>query len=148
VRLRQTGAFGGAGKSDWGSHNAFRVCASSITRREKLRQTVSQAARFKPVSESAAEKRKRPGLIQSALVLSVSRGRRRKHLACFYVLTPAFPRRCESFARITPQSWYRAGFSRDQIVAADSIGQPVTIRQSDELSDEWERQYRASGAVE
>lgn len=157
ARLRQTGTFGGAGGSD-----LEMLCAAfprlrfvQITRREKLRQAISKARAVQTglwkvqegKSEGAEPKYDRV-LIERCLAETEEE---ENVWSEFFVRINRQPFRveyeelCQNHATVIRAM---LDFLEIKLSRRMRIGQPATIRQSDALSDEWARQYRASGLIE
>lgn len=152
IRLRQTGEFGGPGEPDLEMLNAAfpQLRFLQITRRDKLRQAISKARAAQTglwkVQESkskVAEPQYDRALIARSLVEAEEE---EKIWSAFFARIDCQPflveyeDLCQNHAAVI-----RAvlDFLEIKLPRRIRIGQPTTIRQSDALSDEWERQYRA-----
>jgi trehalose 2-sulfotransferase len=156
ARLRQTGAFGRAESSDLEVlRDAFpRLCFIQITRREKLRQAISKARAVQTglwkvqkgkteVAEAQFDRLLITRCLNEAEEEESSWG-------AFFARVGLQPFRveyeglCQNY-----EGTIRAVLDFLEIVLPRriKIDQPVTIRQSDALSAQWEQRYRASDAL-
>jgi LPS sulfotransferase NodH len=156
-RLRQTGAFCGAEKSDLEMlRNAFlRLRFIQITRREKLRQAISKARAFQTglwkVQEGKAAAAG-PQFDRPLITQCLKEAEEEENTwSAFFARIGLEPFRveyeelCQNHAAVIGAV---LDFLEIKLPRRIRIGQPATIRQSDALSDEWERQYRAGGVLE
>ena len=155
-RLRQTGAFGGDESSDLEVlRNAFpRLLFIQITRREKLRQAISKARavqtglwKVKEGKTEAAEPRFDRPLIARCLNEAEEQENTWSAFFARIGLQPCrveYEELCQNY-----EATVRAVLDFLEIVLPRriKINRPVTIRQGDALSAEWEQRYRASDAL-
>lgn len=157
ARLRQTGAFNGAGGSD-----LEMLCAAfprlrfvQITRREKLRQAISKARAVQTglwkVQEGKSEMTE-PKYDRALIERCLAEAENEENIwSEFFVgidrepFRVAYEELCQNHPAVI-----RAvlDFLEIRLPRRIRIGQPATIRQGDALSDEWERLYRPSGLVD
>jgi LPS sulfotransferase NodH len=156
ARLRETGAFGGAERSDLEMlRNAFpRLRFIQITRREKLRQAISKARAVQTglwkVQEGKTEVAK-PQFDQPLITCCLREAEEEESIwRAFFGRIGLQPFRveyeglCKNY-----EVTIRAVLDFLEIVLPRriKINPPATIRQSDALSAEWERRYLASDAI-
>ncbi len=156
-RLRQTGVFGGAEKSDLELLlTAFlRLRFIQITRREKLRQAISKARAVQTGLWKVQEGKTAaagPQFDRLLITQCLKEAEEEENTwSAFFARIGLEPFRVEYEELCRDyETTIRAvlDFLEISLPRRIKISQPATIRQSDALSDEWDRQYRASGAVE
>ena len=157
VRLRQTGEFGGPGESDLEMLNAAfpRLRFLQINRRDKLRQAISKARAVQTglwKVQDGKSVRAEPEYDRALIARSLAEAEAEEEIwRAFFERIDRQPFRveyeelCQNHAAIINAV---LDFLEIKLPRRIQIGQPATIRQSDALSDEWERRYRASGALE
>jgi len=156
ARLRETSAFGGGESSDLEMlRNAFpRLRFIQITRREKLRQAISKARAVQTglwkvqegKTEIAEPRFDRPLIARCLSEAEVQENTwnaffARVGLQPFHV---EYERLCQDY-----EATIQAVLDFLEIVLPRriKINRPVTIRQSDALSAQWEQRYRASDVL-
>ena len=155
ARLRQTGAFGGTDTSDLALlRNAFpRLRFIHIVRRDKLGQAISKARavqtnlwKIRPGKTETVPAEFDRNLINFCLK-EAEEGE--SIWSAFFNRIGVQPFRveyeelCQNY-----EATIRAVLDFLHIAFRTKIGQPVTIRQSDGLSAEWERRYLASDPLQ
>jgi len=156
ARLRQTGAFAGPDDSDLVMlERAFpRLQFIEITRREKLLQAISKARAFQtgvwkvePGRMESEQPRFDRALIARCLDDAVEEERIWSE---FFVRIEREPFRvtyeelCQNYSAVINEV---VNFLQIKLPRRIRIGPPKTIRQSDAISDEWVRRYRAGESV-
>jgi trehalose 2-sulfotransferase len=156
ARLRETSAFGGTERSDLEMlRNAFpRLRFIQITRREKLRQAISKARAVQTglwkVQEGKTEGAE-PQFDQPLITRCLKEAKEEESIwSAFFARIGLQPFRveyeelCQNY-----EVTIRAVLDFLEIVLPRRIriNQPVTIRQSDALSAQWEQRYLATDAV-
>ena len=154
-RLRETGEFGGPGESD-----LEMLCAAfprlrflQITRRDKLRQAISKARALQTglwkVQDGKSQVAE-PNYDRALIARCLAEAEAEEAIwRAFFDRIDRQPFRveyeelCQNHAAVIHAV---LDFLEIRLPRRIRIGQPATIRQSDALSDEWERQYRASEA--
>ena len=156
ARLRQSGAFGDGEKLDIEVlSKAFpRLRFVQITRREKLRQAISKARAIQTglwkVQEGKTEIAQ-PWFDRALIARCLKEGEEQENIwHAFFTrigLQP-FPVEYEELCQ-NYETTIRAVLDFLEIVLPRElkINRPVTIRQSDTLSAEWEQRYRASDSL-
>ncbi|HEY8650408.1 MAG TPA: Stf0 family sulfotransferase [Chthoniobacterales bacterium] len=155
-QLRQTGAFGGAGMSDLEVlRNAFpRLSFVQITRREKLRQAISKARAVQTglwkVQDGKTEVAG-PQFDRQLITCCLREAEEEESIwRAFFGRIGLQPFRveyeglCQNY-EVTIHAVLN--FLEIVLPRRIKISQPVTIRQNDALSTEWERRYLASDAI-
>jgi LPS sulfotransferase NodH len=152
ARLRESGAFGETERSDLEILlKAFpRLRFIQITRREKLRQAISKARAFQTglwkVQEGKTEAAE-PQFDRSLITRCLREGEEHERIwSAFFTGIGLAPFRveyeelCQNY-----EATLRAtlDFLKISLPRRAEIGPPATIRQSDELSKQWEEWYRA-----
>jgi LPS sulfotransferase NodH len=156
ARLRQTGAFGGAGISDLEMLRAAfpRLRFVQISRRERLRQAISKARAIQTglwkvqddKSEVAEPKYDRALIARCLAETEIHEG----IWSAFFAGTGQLPLRVEYETLCQDyESTLREvlEFLEIRLPRRMKISPPATISQSDVLSDEWEQRYRAGQAT-
>jgi LPS sulfotransferase NodH len=155
-RLRQTGEFGGAERSDLEVLlNAFPCLRFiQITRREKLRQAISKARAVQTglwKVQNGKTEVAGPQFDRLLITQCLQEAEEEESIwSAFFVRIGRKPFRVEYEALSRDyETTIRAvlDFLEISLPRRIKINQPATIRQSDALSDEWERQYRAIDAL-